>query len=128
MTDDIRLPSGSVLHITLLPYEDSWSVFQEVSAFMEKVKFDFKSIDWEDYMKSDVAALSSPLLSIASSKEIIAAAKKCFCRVTVNGLKIDSMTFEAKELRKDFIPTVFLVLRENIAPFFDKILSYLPKK
>lgn len=128
MTDDIRLPSGSVLHITLLPYEDSWSVFQEVSAFMEKVKFDFKSIDWEDYMKSDVAALSSPLLSIASSKEIIAAAKKCFCRVTVNGLKIDSMTFEAKELRKDFIPTVFHVLRENIAPFFDNLLSSLPKK
>ena len=128
MTDDIKLPSGSMLHITLLPYEDAWGVCQEVTAFMEKVKIDLKSIDWEDYKKSDVAALASPLFSIVSSKEVIAAAKKCFCRVTVNGLKIDSMTFESKESRKDFIPTVFHVLRENIAPFFDNLLSSLPKK
>lgn len=119
------LPSGSILEITLLPFEEAWGVSQMITKEIEKIDFDIKSIDWTSFHMTNVVNLKNPICAILSSKEIIDAAKICFKRATYNGLKIDSQTFEKREYRADFLPAVFHILRENISPFFENLFSSL---
>lgn len=123
----IDLPSGAVLDITLLPFEEAWHVQQLVAKEVERINFDPRSIDFSNFMASDVLNLKNPICSILSSQVVIDAAKQCFKKCTYNGLKIDSQTFESREARTDFLPVVFNVLKENISPFFENLLSSLKK-
>jgi hypothetical protein len=119
------LPSGAVLDITLLPFEEAWGVSQSITKEIERIDFDIKSINWQEFKMSNVVNLKNPICAILSSQIVIEAAKVCFKRCTYNGLKIDSQTFEKREHRSDFLPVVFHVLKENISPFFENIFSSL---
>jgi hypothetical protein len=121
----ITLPSGSILDITLLPFEEAWGVSQAITKEIERINFDIRSLNLKEFVMSDVMNLKNPICAILSSKPIIDAAKLCFKRATYNGLKIDSQTFENRENRPDFLPTVFYVIKENISPFFENLLSSL---
>lgn len=119
------LPSGAILDITLLPFEEAWGVSQSITKEIERIDFDIKSIDWQEFKMSNVVNLKNPICAILSSQVVIEAAKVCFKRCTYNGLKIDSQTFEKREHRSDFLPVVFHVLKENISPFFENLFSSL---
>ena len=119
------LPSGAVLDITLLPYEQAWEVSQCVAAVFEKIDFDFSAFKDQDIKSINVLDLKGPFLKLLSDKTIIEQAKKCWIKCKVNDLRIDSMTFEKAEMRKDFLPTVYHVIKENISPFFENLLSSL---
>lgn len=119
------LPSGAVLDITLLPFEEAWGVSQSITKEIERIDFDIKSINWQEFKMSNVVNLKNPICAILSSQVVIEAAKVCFKRCTYNGLKIDSQTFEKREHRSDFLPVVFHVLKENISPFFENLFSSL---
>jgi hypothetical protein len=123
----IRLPSGASLEITLIPYEDAWAVTQMVSDELKGIDFDVNSIDWAEPVKTDAFKLKGPILSILANKKIIEAFKLCRDRCLYNGQKIDNFTFEKKETRQDFIPVVFYVIKENIAPFFGGLISFFQK-
>jgi len=123
----IDLPTGAVLDITLLPYEQAWDISQRITKVLETIDIDIKSIDFKNPTYSDVIGFKGPLFNILSSKEVLEAAKICLTRCTYNGLKIDSMTFESKESRKNFLPVMYHVLKENIAPFFEGLISFLSK-
>jgi hypothetical protein len=123
----IDLPTGAVLDITLLPYEQAWDISQRITKVLETIDIDIKSIDFKNPTYSDVIGFKGPLFNILSSKEVLEAAKICLTRCTYNGLKIDSMTFESKESRKNFLPVMYHVLKENISPFFEGLISFLSK-
>lgn len=123
----INLQSGAVLDITLLPYEEAWDISQRITKVLETIDIDIKAIDFKNPSYSDVIGFKGPLFNILSSKEVLEAAKICLTRCTYNGLKIDSMTFEARESRKDFLPVMYHVLKENISPFFEGLISFLSK-
>lgn len=121
----ITLPSGAVIDITLLPFEEAWGVSQSITKEIERIDFDIKSVNWQEFQMSNVLNLKNPICAILSSTVVVDAAKICFKRVTYNGLKIDSQTFEKRESRSDFLPVVFYVLKENISPFFENLFSSL---
>jgi hypothetical protein len=121
----ITLPSGAIIDITLLPFEEAWGVSQTMAKEVERINFDIKAFNWNDFQMMDALNLKNPICAILSSQAVIDAAKICFKRVTYNGLKIDSQTFEKREHRADFLPVVFYVLRENISPFFENLFSFL---
>lgn len=123
----INLESGAVLDITLLPFEEAWGVSQAITREIERIEFDPRSINFSDFQATDILNLKSPICAILSSQAVIDAAKTCFKRCTYNGLKIDSQTFEKRDCRADFLPVVFHVLKENISPFFENLLSSLKK-
>lgn len=123
----ITLDSGAVLDITLLPFEEAWGVCQTLTKELEKIQFDPRSINFSDFQATDIINLKSPICAILSSQAVLECAKTCFKRCTYNGLKIDSQTFEKRELRADFLPVVFQVLKENVSPFFENLLSSLKK-
>jgi hypothetical protein len=119
------LPSGSILEITLLPFEEAWGISQMITKEIERIDFDIKSVNFSDIKMTDVVNFKNPICAILSSKVVVEAAKICFKRATYNGLKIDSQTFEQREYRSDFLPVIFHVLKENISPFFENLLSSL---
>lgn len=121
----ITLPSGAVLDITLLPFEEAWGVSQTITKEIERINFDIGSFSLKEFVMSDIVNLKNPICAILSSKSIIDAAKICFKRATYNGLKIDSQTFENRDARPDFLPVVFYVIKENVSPFFENLLSSL---
>lgn len=121
----ITLPSNAVIDITLLPFEEAWGVSQSITKEIERIDFDIKSINWAEFKMTNIVNLKNPICAILSSQVVIDAAKVCFKRVTYNGLKIDSQTFEKREARADFLPVVFYVLKENISPFFENLFSSL---
>jgi len=123
----VDLPSGAVLDITLLPYEQAWGICQAITRTIEKLDVDLKDVDLKNWQATDLIALKGPLCAILCSTEIVEAAKVCFERCTYNKLRIDSMTFEKRENRKDYLPASFHAIKENIAPFFENLLSFLPK-
>lgn len=123
--DKIKLESGSILDITLLPFEEAWSVSQCIIKEIERISFDPKTIDWQNWQATDLLNLKSPLCAILSSQVVVDAAKICFKRCTYNGLKIDSQTFEKREYRGDFLPVAFHVIKQNISPFFENLFSSL---
>ena len=127
MSDKITLPSGALLDITLMPYEQAWEICQIVTKFFENVKLDVGSLNVKDFLASDLISISGPVCKILSSKELVEAGRRCFARCTIDGIKIASDSFEKKESRADFIPTIFYALRENISPFFENLLSSLKK-
>ena len=116
--EKITLPSGALLDITLLPYEEAWHVSQQIAKVIEPIKLDIKGIDLARIGAEDIMRFQGPLMQVLASKDVITAAKICFKRCTYNGLKIDDMTFNPAEARKDYLFVVVHVLRENIAPFF----------
>lgn len=123
--EPITLPSGAKLEITLLPYEEAWHVAQRVAKVLESVKIETADIDVKKLMLADVSKIQGPLLQVMSSRELVEAAKVCFKRATYDGLKIDAKTFDSRESRQDYLPTVFHCLKENIAPFFAGLISSL---
>lgn len=123
--EPITLPSGAKLEITLLPYEEAWGVAQRVAKVLETIKIDSTDVDMKKIMMSDVSKIQGPLLQVMSSRELVEAAKVCFKRATYNGLKIDAKTFDERDTRQDYLPTVFHCLKENIAPFFAGLISSL---
>lgn len=123
----ITMPSGSILDITLLPYESAWDVSQRVTKALESVEIDVKAIDFKNPSYSDIIGFKGPLFNVLSSKEILEAAKICLVKCTYNNLRFDNMTFESKESRQDFLPVMYHVLKENISPFFEGLISFLSK-
>ena len=121
----ITMPSGSILDITLLPYESAWDVSQRVTKALESVEIDVKAIDFKNPSYSDIIGFKGPLFNVLSSKEILESAKICLVKCTYNNLRFDNMTFESKELRQDFLPVMYHVLKENISPFFEGLISFL---
>ena len=128
MIDKINLPSGAVLDITLLPFEEAWKVCQIITRVVEKINVDLSQVDLRQLGVADVMNFKGPLCALLASQDVIDSAKICFKRCTHNGLKIDGQTFDKAEFRADFLPAVYHAIRENIAPFFANLLSYLGKK
>lgn len=126
--DKIDLPSGAVLEIGLLPYEDAWKVQQKVAAVFETLKIDIEKIDLKNLFATDIMAIKGPIMHLLSNEVIIAAAKDCFKKCLYNGLKIDVLTFDSKEARGDYLYCVFHVLKANIEPFFAGLVSFLSAK
>jgi hypothetical protein len=124
----VDLPSGAVLDITPLPYEQAWGISQIVAGVIEDIEINIADVDKGDWKATDVLNLKKPLCKIISNKEVIDAAKQCWERCTYNKLRIDGQTFEKIEARQDFIYAAFYAIKENISPFFASLALNLPKK
>jgi len=126
--EKVNLPSGAILELDLLSFADAWEVTQLLTAELEKINVDLKSIDFSNVQATDIVNLKGPICAVLSNKQITAIANACFKKCIYNGLRIDANTFEKKEARADYLPVVFHALRANVTPFFANLLSFLEKK
>jgi len=131
----IELPSGSILEVQLLSFEEAWNIFQLFSKTIEEMNMDIKDFsffkqddDKRNFTFVDFLKLKGPICSILSNKSLSEAGVRCLDRCIYNGLKIDRRTFDSQEARGDFLPSLFYALKENVSPFFGNLISYFAKK
>lgn len=129
MNTTVKLPSGASLEIGLLAAEEAWAVSQALLKEVEKLPFDVTGgIDFSVLLnQAGILALKGPICSILSSPVLLAEAQKCFKQCTYNGIRIDKSTFEKRDCRGDLLPAAFYALKENVAPFFVGLSSFLTK-
>lgn len=107
--DEISLPSGAKLVITLPPFEVSKALLQAIAEEGKGVELD---------PGSPVAALwKDVFLTAIASPKIEACIWKCMERATYNGLKITKDTFENEDARDDYLTICYEVARKSILPF-----------
>lgn len=118
------LPSGAVLEVTILPFEDAWQVSQDLLVLAGSLDIDVKGMNLDDIKAADVLDFKTPLCKVLSSQSAMSAAWKCFARCTYNGLRVDKQTFEKPEARGDFLIAAFFALADNVRPFFGSLVSF----
>lgn len=126
--ESFTLPSGAVLEVQPLGYEKAWGVTQILLKELETIKVDLKTVDLKELMGMDVLVLKGPICAILGSPKVLEAAQQCFSKCLYNKTKIDSMTFESKQARGDFLFCAFYALKENVSPFFESLASALSTK
>lgn len=119
------LPSGKPFLVTPLPYEQAWEVTQTVLSEVEKIQLNLKGVNLDDLMATDILELKGPICSFLSSPKILNAAKLCFGKCSYDSIRVDKDTFESLEGRGDFLYCAFYALKENVAPFFGNLTSFL---
>lgn len=125
MTEKITLPSGAVLDITLLPFEEGVDLMQDIANEVKKMGLDIQGFDLKTLLEKEHTTLIGPVCSLLASKVVRENIRKCWPRATYNGLKIDSSTFEKKENRGDYLLSSFHLLRVQLSPFFENLISIL---
>jgi hypothetical protein len=123
--EKFELPSGSKFEVQPLSYEGAWAVTQTLLKEIEKTELNLKGMDFKALSQTDVLNFKGPICSLLASQAVLESAKSCFKKCRYNDLPIDSMTFEKKEARGDFLYCCWHALRENILPFFGSLVSSL---
>jgi hypothetical protein len=129
------LESGALLDITTT-FADSHRLFKAVMKEFENVKLEAGAQSLKELFAMDLGeealnTLKNLICRIVSSEIIDEAMWQCFTRVTYNGTKVTKDTFEAENVRGDYLLVVKEVMVANLAPFFasrDSLLSGLAGK
>lgn len=113
--DEITLPSGARLKITLAPFLDAKALYQAILEELKGVPFS---------TQRELGEVIKDIVCIGfSSPKIEKALNKCFERVTYNDLKIDKDTFEPAEARGDYMSVMIEVTKANIEPFLKSLFA-----
>ena len=107
----VSMPSGAELVVNVAPFKDSKALFQAI------IK------EWKDLGPDSFLNMGKMFSSAFSSPDVEAALWPCAIRSLYNGEKITPDSFEAEEMRQDFIPVCLEVVRENIGPFTKSLFS-----
>lgn len=116
MIEPIKLPSGAELKITLAPFADAKSLYQAVLEEMKCLKIDAAT-------EIDVNLFKDLFCYGFSSKKVETALEQCMKRCLINGIKIDKDTFEAEDLRQDYLIVCIEVVKANILPFLKPLFA-----
>lgn len=116
MTEDILLPSGSKLKVTLAPFVVARALYQAV---LEELKT--FHIDGND--EFDINFFKDLFCTGFSSKKIEGCLDECLKRVLYNDRKVTLETWDDVKAREDYFDVLLEVARVNLAPFTRNLLS-----
>ena len=135
-TEEVRLDSGATLSVTLAPWKDAKSLHDAVLKALRG-----KGLGELDVAKLQTSMLNSPetfnlvadrVLELASSKEIEEAIFCCAKRAAYEAggdtEKIVPALFDGvhgEQARGDYYSICYHVMRANLAPFYQALLSAL---
>lgn len=135
MMEEIILPSGAKLQITVAPFADSHALLKAILRSVRGAQFSTGIMDTDMSMegiKNSPEALSQiidKVLSIATSDEVDAALRKCFERVIYQGVKLTISIFDdpnfSEDIRVDYYTICMKVIEANCKPFFKETFSGL---
>lgn len=118
--NDIKLPSGAVLKITLSPFAISKNLFEAVTEEIKLLKLDPQA-------ELDFDLCKNLFCTGFSSKKIDAALQECMKRATYNGVKLTEDTFEPEDARQDYVTVCLEVALLNLRPFTKNLFAELSR-
>lgn len=117
---EIKLSSGAVLKISLIPFAEAKELFQVI---MEE----FKTLKIETKTELDVNFFKDIFSTGFSSKKIDKALGVCLRRCTYNDLRVDDNLFEDINAREDYLAIILEVIKEVLSPFLKNLTALLPQ-
>lgn len=118
-TQDVALPSGATLKITISPFLIANALFQ---ATLEETKaMDISA-------STDVVSMVKEIFCASfSSQKMHKALQECMKRALYNDKRIDADTFEPIEAREDYLTVCAEVALANLRPFTKHLASELKR-
>jgi hypothetical protein len=124
------LDSGSILEVTLAPFEVGHKLLKSVMKELESVKISMgvKAKSLQEFFDLDVNdeainTLKNLLTRLIGSELVEESLWACMERATYNNKKINRDTFEEVKAREDFLIVAKEVLWFNLSPFLKNISS-----
>lgn len=124
MKNEIVMPSGAKLKITLAPFVDARNLYQAVAKETKAVQI--TKLDQSAEVDANVLNMLKEIIcSSLYSKEIEAALELCMKRCMYDGKQIKSVedTFEPESARDDYLMVCFEVAKANILPFMKTLVQ-----
>jgi hypothetical protein len=111
---EIKLASGSILKIGVVPFEDARGLYQLLLGELKNIKLNTRD-ELANVLKD---AFCAGFASKAVEAQLWVCFKKClYCNKQGVELKIDKDTFEPMDAREDYIEVCTATMTEVIAPF-----------
>lgn len=133
--EEIVLPSGAKLGITVAPFEDVMELQTVIGEAMGKFQMpaDLAGVDisLSGILSSPslLAELADKIKAVGTSRGVRAIVMRCFERCTYNGTRITKQLFDDPKLsegaRADYYTIFMKVLEANCKPFFVQTFSAL---
>lgn len=132
----ITLPSGSILELDSAPFQEACRLRRIVAAELKAVSLSGLDSDADISLKA-LASLSGPTLEVLkgtvcqvlASEALESAVFSCAAKSLLNGQRITRDTFEPENMRQDYLPVAWEVVKHTLAPFFASLdlRSFLAK-
>ena len=128
MSEALTLKSGHVFEPMTGPdWADAKNLFKAFARELKQVDVHLEGIKSLDDIKSlDAGVILKAFFQVAGSDTIEAAILACAKRSTLQGQKITDKTFEAPDMRRDYLPVAWEVMKLALLPFFEDLLSAFP--
>lgn len=125
-----ELSSGATVEVSVADFATAWKLVTAVIIAFKQHGIDikiFEKINFSELFKQNFNELLKGVLDIIVDSYVLDLLFECSkgAIYSKNGVaqKISRETFEEETNRADFIEAMYIVLKENIAPFFPKALT-----
>jgi hypothetical protein len=122
----ITLKSGHVFEPMSGPdWASSKKLFKILARELKSVDIDLTGLTEASIKDMDSGVLVTAFLQVAGSDAVESAVLECAARCTLQGQKITAATFEPQDMRRDYLPVAWEVMKLALLPFFEDLLSAL---
>lgn len=118
MNESVTLPSGHQLELGMAPFSVGMKLFKVIANELKGVDVEIESLDFAKLAGKDINVLKNAILQLLGSDQLEAALFACMERCLLNGAKITRQSFEPEDMRPDYLPVAWEVMKFNLAPFF----------
>lgn len=116
--DPIQLKSGHLLELGIPDFGPSRELFKTLARELRDVNIELDSLDLKTIQGKDVNQFKNVILQILGSDAIEACVFKCAEKSLLEGEKIVLSTFSKPEMRPDYLPVAWEVIKLTLTPFF----------
>ncbi len=118
MPDAITLKSGHTLELRSPDFGAAKNLAKAIARELRSVDVQLESMDIQAFLAKDVNAIKNVFLQVGSSDVVEQAVYACAVKSLLNGQKITPNLFEPEDMRQDYLPVVWEVMKFSLAPFF----------
>jgi len=121
LPEKLTLKSGATLDLQMAPFAVSMKLVKALANELKLVNLQLEGLSIEKLKNSGVEGIKNAVLQLLGSDALELALKPCLERCLYNGTKITPETFENPQIREDYLPVAWEVMKFNVGPFFKNL-------
>jgi hypothetical protein len=114
----ITLKSGHILEVGAPDFGPAKELAKAVTRELLSVDLSLETLNLQELVANNFNGLKNAVLKVASSDEVEKAVFACMTQTLLQGKPINGTTFQPEDMRQDYLPVVWEVMKRALAPFF----------
>ena len=102
----------------MAPFSAGMKLFKTIANELKQADIEITTLDLKQIAGSDINAIKNAIFQLLGSDSLELAFYDCAIKSTIDGQKITRATFEPENMRGDFLPVAWEVIKFNLLPFF----------